>query len=332
MKLRNKKSFIQRSHEGAAPAVSAAKLSHKLFILAFLIVLAYAIYLLFLEFVSYRGDGTVNIDKTLLSTNHYGKITHLPINEGEYVKKGRLLAQLSPATNCATDEQKQAKQKKIAQLEHDQELNQLKLKLISGQIADLTESDARSMLRRALELDDRLLRHDGRILQKLKQEWSLLKMEISLGKEQLEYWRQQQIGNCPDEYIHAPFDGVIKRVFLKVNEFSNRGQGLILIQPEDASVLIHAYVGKTDMDDLAIGKQVEVIFPDNIRSHGVVEEFSSSALTFPEVVRNDYEPVDARISVHIVPVNDDDTQLWKNYDLLRVKIRGKVDETALFSY
>lgn len=320
MKLKNKKSFINKSNEGVAPAISSAKITHKLYILVFTLVLAYFAYSVFLAFITYKGEGEVGIDKTLLSTSHSGRIIHLPIKEGETVTKGSLLAQLSPATDCYVDEQK--KQKEVTRLEHELELNRLKLKLIRNQIADLTEPEVKNMLRRALELDDRLLR-SGQLINNLKQDLSLLALEIALGQEQLNHIRQQDYSNCPDEYIYAPFDGVIKRVFLKVNEFSNRGQGLIHIQPKNASVLIHAFVSKNDMEHLAIGKKIDIIFPDNIRSIGVVEEFSSSALTFPELVWNDYEPSDARIRVHIAPLNDTEAQLWKEYDLLRVKIRGK---------
>ncbi len=325
MKLKNKKSFINKSNEGVAPGIAAAKLTHKLYILAFLLVLAYFAYYIFLEFMSYKGDGKVEVDKTLLSPSHYGEIIHLPAKEGNSVTKGSLLAQLRPATNCSADEQKQIQQKKVTQLEHELELNRLKLKLIRNQIVNLTAPEAKTILRRALELDDRLLKNDSRLIQKLKRDLSLLTLEFTLGKEQLNHWRQQEISisDCPDEFIYAPFDGVIKRVFLKVNEFSDRGQGLILLQPKDASVLIHAYVSKKEMEHLATGNEVDIIFPDNNRSSGVVEEFSSSALTFPELVWKDYEPADARIGVHIAPLNDNDAQLWKKYDLLRVKIRGK---------
>ncbi len=323
MKLKNKKSFINKSNEGVAPGIAAAKITHKLYILVFLLVLAYFAYYIFLEFMSYKGDGKVEVDKTLLSTSHYGEIVHLPAQEGNSVTKGDLLAQLSPAINCSADEQKQIQQKKITQLEHELELSRLKLKLIRNQIVNLTVPEAKTILRRALELDDRLLINDSRLMQKLKQDMSLLMLDITLGKEELNHWRQQAISDCPDEFIYAPFDGVIKRVFLKVNEFSDRGQGLILLQPKNASVLIHAYVSKKEMEHLATGNEVDIIFPDNIRSSGVVEEFSSSALTFPELVWKDYEPADARIGVHISPLNDNDAQLWKKYDLLRVKIRGK---------
>nr|MCH9638166.1 HlyD family efflux transporter periplasmic adaptor subunit [Betaproteobacteria bacterium] len=269
---------------------------------------------------TYKGDGKVDIDKTLLSTSHNGRIIDLPIKEGENVTKGSLLAQLRPATDCYADDLK--KQKEVTRLEHELEFNRLKSNLIRNQIADLTEPEVKTMLRRALELDDRLLRN-GRLIQNLNQDLNLLTLEIALGQEQLNHLQQQDYNNCPDEYIYAPFDGVIKRVFLKVNEFSNRGQGLILIQPENAAVFIHAFVSKSEMEHLAIGKKTDIIFPDNIRSIGIVEEFSSSALTFPELVWNDYEPSDARIRVHIAPLDDTEAQLWKKYDLLRVKIRGK---------
>ena len=109
---------------------------------------------------------------------------------------------------------------------------------------------------------------------------------------------------------------------MKVNEFSNRGEGLVLIQPRDASVRIEAFVNKNDMQYLRVKRNIEIIFPDNVTSVGVLEEFFSSAHVFPNLEWNEYEPSDARVRIHISPVNNEEASLWKKYDLLRVRVRG----------
>lgn len=320
MRLRNKTSYINKSVEGVAPTKSAVIVTHKTYLLILILVLSYFIYSVYQSFTTYEGAGHVRVNKTLLSSSYDGEIIQLTINEGESVVKGDLLVRLKSATACQAKELK--KEKTIVQLAYELEIKQLKMNSLSNQIASLTGSEHQQMLKRALELNGRSFR-DRRDILNLQNDLDFLAQKFAAKKKLMEYQRNHgSYNDCPDEYIHAPFDGIIKRVFLKLNEFSSRGEGLILVQPKNASVRIEAFVNKKEMQNLRVKQDVEVIFPDNVRSIGVIEAFHSSAYAFPDLEWNDYEPVDARVLVHINPKDNEALSLWKKYDLLRVRIQG----------
>ncbi len=320
MKLRNKKSYINKSVEGVAPSKSAVIVTHKIYLFIVMLALFYFIYSIYQSFTTYEGVGHVRVNKTLLSSSYDGEIIQLAINEGESVIKGDLLVRLKSATACQAKELK--KEKEIAQLAYELEIKQLEMNSLSDQITSLTGSEHQQMLKRALELDGRSFK-ERRFILNLQNDLNLLAKKFAAKKKLLAYQHNHvSYNHCPDEYIHAPFDGIIKRVFLKLNEFSGRGEGLILVQPKNASVRIEVFVNKKEMQNLRVKQDVEIIFPDNVRSIGVIEAFLSSAYAFPDLEWNDYEPVDTRVLVHINPKDDEALSLWKKYDLLRVRIQG----------
>lgn len=331
MKIKNKKSYINKSAEGKAPNRFVVKLAHWFYISILLLILAYFIYSVYLFFVTYEGFGHVRVDKTLLSSSYDGKIINLAIKEGDKVEKDRLLTILKPAKICKIQELEQVKEdKRIIQLEYEIRIKQAKINVFKNQIFRLKKPKHQLILRRALEIEDKYLK-DRKLAQRLKDDLTLLAQEIAIKRDLLNQLKNQfnsqannQVipDNCPNEFIYAPFKGIIKRVFLKLNEFSKRGKGVVLIQPENASVRIEAFLSKKELQYLKIKQIVTITFPDGITSTGVVKDILSSAYEFPVLERDNYEPIDVRIRVHIKPVNNLDALLWKKYDLLRVRIRG----------
>jgi len=325
MRIKNKVSYINNGNEGRPPIKLGVKLTHWIYFLVLLVIVAYFSRSLYISMVTYDGVGQVNVDKTLLSSTYDGKIISLPIVQEERVEKGTLLAVLSPGISCVN--KGVPEDKRIAKLEYDIQVKQVKSKLLKHQKAQLKPVEGRMMMRRALELDDRQQKNQSES-QALSNDLDFLKQEIRLdrtllNKLQNNYKNQKVTNSCPNEVIVSPFKATVKRVFLKVSEFSKRGEGVVLIQPENAAVRIEAFLNKKELQYIALKQRVTITFPDGVQSTGAIDEIQSSAYEFAKREWEDYEPVDARIRIHIRPLDQVQENLWRAYDLFRVRVRGE---------
>ncbi|NOQ64876.1 MAG: HlyD family efflux transporter periplasmic adaptor subunit [Methyloprofundus sp.] len=338
MRIKNRKSYVTKSVESFAPEKIVYKIAHWGYLLLLFSMFAYFIYYLYLGFVTYDGFGHVKVKKTSLSAVFDGKIKALPLSEGQDFDKNALIAKLSPAIRCKVEPVAIAEipkeDKRIAQLAYDIRVNQIRARQLKQSLAALPDQQEQQMLRRALELsyDDSKRQITAA---KLDSEAFFLREKLAVQRKMLAALQQQTqaaiqaiipsapiASTCLDEIVAAPFKGVVRRLLLQKSEFAKRGAPIAIVERENAEVRIEAFLDKSDLQYLAIGQTVSITFPDGIESMGLVQNIHSSAYAFPELEWKHYEPLDTSIRLHITPVDKTAAVLWRNYDLLRVRIRG----------
>jgi len=318
MKLRNRKSYLNSLPEGKAPVSLLSKLIHWAY---FLILIALVIY--FARYIYYRlssveGFGQVVVERVVLSAGYGGNIAQLPVVEGQTINKGDILVHIFSLKSC-----QQKDNANIFKLKLDTEIKTAKLNALRKKLKEINNHQ---VMYRALELNNRVLNSTAN----LQFDITLLAKELKLQLELLRTLNKNQqdrpitVAECQDEIIHAPFKGEVKRVLKQNYEFVDKGEAVVIVESKQADVQIEGYLSKYDLKDISLGNQVTIEFPDGEIGYGTINKIDASAYAFAERRWENYEPSDTRIRILLSPIDQQQSELWKQYDLLRVQIRGSL--------
>ena len=128
---------------------------------------------------------------------------------------------------------------------------------------------------------------------------------------------------CQDKNILSPVSGRINNIAYHLHELIHPKNILAVITPDSPSVSIDTYLSKTHLDHLKLGAKVQVIFPDDIVSHGKITSIESTASQMIELGWEGYDHVPSRILVTAVPANVFEKKVWIRYDRMEVRVRGE---------
>lgn len=86
---------------------------------------------------------------------------------------------------------------------------------------------------------------------------------------------------------------------------------------------IKGYFNQQLYQEIRIGEEVEIEFPDGTTGIGVIDNYYVSTYQLPEEFQKKYEPVERSIVVDILPLNIDEAALWVGYYKMAVTIVKK---------
>lgn len=326
MKLRNRKSYITSLPEGAPPTNVRPQITQIIYYTILLSVVGYVIYIFASRIFYYKEAGFVEVEKTVISASHAGKILKLPVKEGQAFRKKDLLAIIAASRNCGASINLQHNK-----LKYDLALDQSKLSLLKRSIDELKNRYNKATLQRALETGQARNTSNNKIqleILKKQNEIDLLESRIILQQQQLKNTRTTKTGrnasaDCFNENIYAPFDGVVYSVKRKLNEFTQRGEPLFTLVANNATVRVESYLNIDLLPNLAVGKPATVILTKNLNTPATIKAIHSSAYNLAERNWSHYKADDTHVLIYLQALNSDDARLWKRYDRMEVKVQGR---------
>lgn len=204
-----------------------------------------------------------------------GRIIALPVEEGEHVKKGDVVARINPRTYQANVDKQQAR---VAMQKYG--INEAKLKL---------KNIKREWQRNTTLYNQGLI--DANSYDKITNQYHLAQVALSTAKKNLNLsqaqldFTQEQLGKT---VIRSPLTGIVTSLNVKVGESVIPGTtnivGSALMTIGDPSALLaKVYVDEADIAHIATGEKAEVVstaYPDATLS-GSVKFVAPSAMTIP---------------------------------------------------
>lgn len=121
------------------------------------------------------------------------------------------------------------------------------------------------------------------------------------------------------QYFISPIAGTINQIFTKEFETALRDE-VVLSVHKKSPIFIRAYFDQKDLDQISIGEEFTVTFPDGTVSKGVLKSFYYSTIPLPEEFQKRYEPVSRAVVGDIYPVNIDEARRWKDFYKMSVDV------------
>lgn len=117
----------------------------------------------------------------------------------------------------------------------------------------------------------------------------------------------------------SPINGTITRLLKQPFEVALKSENILSIhQPNN--VHIKGFFNQTDLKYLNEGDVVEIEFPDGTISNGIIDRFYSATYILPEEFQKKFEPTTRTLAADIIPIGNNDLNVWKKYYKLSVKI------------
>lgn len=121
------------------------------------------------------------------------------------------------------------------------------------------------------------------------------------------------------QYFISPIAGTINQIFTKEFETALRDE-VVLSVHKKSPIFIRAYFDQKDLDQIGIGEEFTITFPDGTISKGVLKSFYYSTIPLPEEFQKRYEPVSRAVVGDIYPVNIDEARRWKDFYKMSVDV------------
>jgi len=277
--------------------------------------------------VMYRdATGQVEVENIAISASHSGRLETVAVVEGQVVKKGELIAKIAASRDCIEQPDKSANQ-----LRYDIELNKSRIELFRIRLGNLKQPQQEELIRRALEVSRDKKSQQEKLRkekQKIREEIVLLSREVKLQKKKLSLQDLSAMNKtvsveCEAEIILAPFDGVIQGVLRRSQEFTKRGDPIVMLANEQASVSIFARFEQKDLRSLSVGKILGITFPDGETSRGLVNTVYSAdyaQLSGSNPVKRELR---GTVRVRVSAIDEQSRQQWKRYDRMDVVVRAE---------
>lgn len=326
MKLRTQKSYFNNLPEGAPPQRILPRITRLIYYLVLFALVAGVLYLLGMRMFYFSGRGQVERKKTILSSTRGGNIVQLTKRTGESFVQGEVLAEIRIADQCGD-----RPDTRLTRLQFDLKSREAQLAALRTRLEPLQQTLNSRMLFRALEIGDASSRRRMEELknkeEKIWEQVQLLEAEILVRREELAALEEQLDvpvdRACTVETITAPFDGTVYHVGSDLNEYTDRGEPLLVVTAETAPVYVEAYLKEKYLQYVSLNTQMTVKFPDQYSGIGRVETVTSTAQAVAKRQLKDYVPTSTMIRVQVVPVDKNEAALWKKYDRIDVRVQGR---------
>ncbi|MEM9544584.1 MAG: hypothetical protein AAGA77_01355 [Bacteroidota bacterium] len=122
------------------------------------------------------------------------------------------------------------------------------------------------------------------------------------------------------KYFVSPMDGVVSDVFYAVNEICYKKAEMMTIHQLYNST-INTYFDPEEIKYLEVGDMVDIKFPDDSKSKGLVSKFFVSTYAVPSEFQKKYEPTERNIVAEVVPLNKADEMSWNNFYKMEVTVQ-----------
>lgn len=328
MKIRNKKNFLTSLPEGVPPPVHKQKITQWLYFAVVLFTLSCVVYLIFDYNIHYFGNGRIEVDKISISSSHGGTIKTIHVKTGQQLKSGDPIATIVKNSQC--DKPISIDNSHIEKIRYDIALKESRLRLLKQDLQSINQADESFMVRRALEIgnsnqsNSASLEKDQR---KLNQAIALLKSETAIQKQRLHKAKVEASSilmpdiSCDHETITAPFNSRVVMLKRHSNEFTKKGDTIVILANNNSSVNINAQFESKFQRFLKRGAVLEVELADGWSTQGVITDIFSSVFDDNKQIL-DKDPDKFRIWAKLAPSNEASKQRWLDNDLMGVNVRG----------
>ena len=175
-----------------------------------------------------------------------------------------------------------------------------------------------------LESDNNLLSEQNRIYRKQIGYLSdLLKKGDDLEKIQINQSGHVMLTGAENDstfkIFTSPIDGSITHIDKQPFEVALKTEVILSIHQPNF-VHIKGFFDQEDLRYLREGDIVDIEFADGTTSIGVVNRFYSATYILPEEFQKKFEPTTRTLAADILPITEDDLEVWKKYYKLSVKI------------
>jgi len=316
--------------EGHAPQSAKPKITQLIYIAALIAIVAYIIYLLVQKYYYFSEIGFVEVEKITISSTRGGRITSLNHSEGAKIKKGTKLAVIKNQQHCKIEEDT-----RLEKLAHDIAVDRVLLNSINAQVAENNKAEKLLLrndddLYRALELERSILAKTNKAQdanKALSIEADLLRNQIRLKSARLKELSKlasviKMPEKCYDETLFAPFDATVYSIQRHGYEVITRSESILTLIADNAPVLIEVFLDMEYHPVVMVGDVLELEFPGAIKSSGIIESIQSSAYDSPDRKWEQYKPVAPLVRLHLKPVDEQQSKVWKSFDQMEVKVRG----------
>ena len=126
--------------------------------------------------------------------------------------------------------------------------------------------------------------------------------------------------NKKKKYFISPIAGSINRIYTLEYETALRDEVVLAIHKK-SPIFVRAYFDQEDLQDVAIGEEFQITFPDGTVSRGVLKSFYYSTIPLPEEFQKKYEPVSRSVVGDIYPVSSEESLQWKNFYKMSVDVK-----------
>lgn len=135
-----------------------------------------------------------------------------------------------------------------------------------------------------------------------------------------EYLMLAGIENIQDYKIFTcPIEGNVTRIHKQPYEVALKSETILSVhQPNN--VHIKGFFNQEDLKHLSQGDVVNIEFPDGTESQGIVDRFYSATYILPEEFQKKFEPTTRTLAADILPIGENDLEVWKKYYKLSVKV------------
>lgn len=150
-----------------------------------------------------------------------------------------------------------------------------------------------------------------------------MKLKDNVVKENAYYDDALQYLSMNDErnmqFYYAPADGYINSILKKASELSIQ-ESILLLQRED-KLFVRAYFDSKYIRSIKENDTVNIVFPDDVKSLGIVKRLYAPVLPDPLTLQGKMEDLEESVyGVDIYPVNRGETSNWKVYTNLNVNV------------
>jgi chromosome segregation ATPase len=121
------------------------------------------------------------------------------------------------------------------------------------------------------------------------------------------------------EYFISPIAGTINQIFTKEFETALRNDVVLSIHKK-SPIFVRVYFNQEDLDQIAVGEEFDITFPDGTVSKGILKSFYYSTIPLPEEFQKRYEPVSRAVVGDVYPVNIDEAKRWKDFYKMSVDV------------
>lgn len=126
-------------------------------------------------------------------------------------------------------------------------------------------------------------------------------------------------GNEAFQIFTCPIDGTITRINKQPYEVALKTETILSVHQAE-EVRIKGFFDQHDLAYLNEGDYVDIEFADGTESIGIINRFYSATYILPEEFQKKFEPTTRTLAADILPIGENDLNMWKKYYKLSVRI------------
>ena len=326
-----------------------------LFILALLSIVAYFAYSVYSKVTFIKVHGQVILDKMAVNFTDDIRLKEICVKEGDGILEGDTLFVYTyedkekldndiknynmnnittSSSEWITREKLRAKQQ-IAIKESEKKVRKIAL---SSKKMELKEQEQQILLgvdvaHKLPPIQSAIVKLDGDIaairreIKILKNHLYRLRKQEKLERELDEMKRNAKLSaeaHYLDMTYHyvTPVAGEIGQINNSPNEVCYKSHDVMVIHQLE-NLKIKAYFNQKLFQEIQLGDQVDIEFPDGTISRGIIDNFYVSTYQLPEEFQKKYEPVERSIVVDVLPLNMNQASIWIGYYKMAVTVVKK---------